>query len=194
MSEKRKVIVLVVLLAIAGVVWMFVWNKQSNDSQQVFALDGKLLAVENPQIRWDELTRAQATEYKTNGRNPFSMIKPPTQQEMKSQQAIVTAAAPKPFVGPRPLPPTPPPPPAQLPANLKFFGYGTVPAGSPRRAFFTDGDDVYIVPEGDVLLGRFRILKVGNTNIEFQEISTGQRGTAPLEEAAAPTSASNGLQ
>jgi len=187
MTEKRKAIVLVVLLGIAAIVWMFVWNKQSNDSQQVFALDGKLLAVENPQVRWDELKRAQQTEYRTNGRNPFSMIKPPTQQEARSQQALVAAAAPKPFVGPRPLPPPLPPPKAELPANLKFFGYGTVPAGSPRRAFFTDGDEVYIVPEGDVLLGRFRILKVGNTNIEFQEISTGQRGSAPLEEAAAAT-------
>ena len=194
MSEKRKVIVLVVLLAVAGVVWMFVWNKQSNDSQQVFALDGKLLAVENPQIHWAELTRARETEYKTNGRNPFSMIKPaaPEGTPGKKSDPMPTVVPGAPF--PKPLPPPPPPPPAQLPANLKFFGYGTVPAGSPRRAFFTDGDDVYIVPEGDVLLGRFRILKVGNTNIEFQEISTGQRGTAPLEEAAAPTSASNGLQ
>jgi hypothetical protein len=187
LSEKRKFLALVVLLAIAGLIWTFVLNKQSNDSQQVFALDGKLLAVENPQIHWAELKRAQQTEYTTNGRNPFSMIKPPTQQEVKSQQAVVAAAAPKQFVGPKPLPPPPPPPPAQLPANLKFFGYGTVPIGSPRRAFFTDGDAVYIVPEGDLLLGRFRILKVGNTNIEFQEISTGQHGTAPLEEAAAPT-------
>jgi hypothetical protein len=186
MSEKRKIIVLVVLLAIAGIIWTFVWNKQSSDSQQVFALDAKLLAVENPQIRWDELKRAQQTEYKTNGRNPFTTIKPPTPQEVKNNKATIQETQVSHWQGPRPLAPPPPPPPAVLPANVKFFGYGTVPAGSPRRAFFTDGDDVYIVPEGDILLGRFRILKVGNTNIEFQEISTGQRGTAPLEEAAAP--------
>jgi hypothetical protein len=91
---------------------------------------------------------------------------------------------------PPPPPPLPPPPTrAQAPANLKFFGYGTIPTGSPRRAFITDGEDIFIVSEGDTLLGRYRILKVGNSNLEFQEISSGLPGTMPLEEQAAPPSA-----
>ncbi len=87
--------------------------------------------------------------------------------------------------------PQPPAAPTQafLPQNLKYFGYGTVPKGTARRAFFTDGDDVYIVTEGDTLLGRYRILKVGNANLEFQEISSGLHGTTPLEEQAASPSA-----
>jgi hypothetical protein len=44
------------------------------------------------------------------------------------------------------------------------------------------------VSEGDTLLGRYRILKVGNSNLEFQEISSGLPGTMPLEELAAPPS------
>jgi len=67
---------------------------------------------------------------------------------------------------------------------VKFFGYGTVPAGAPRRAFLSDGEQIYIVTEGETLLGRFRILKIGNANLEFEEISTGQRGIAALEEQA----------
>src|SRR5256885_9729290 len=34
----------------------------------------------------------------------------------------------------------------------KFFGFGTVPYGSARRAFFTDGEEVYVVAEGELLL------------------------------------------
>jgi hypothetical protein len=64
-----------------------------------------------------------------------------------------------------------------------------VPAGTARRAFITDGEDIYIVTEGDTLLGRYRILKVGNLDLEFQEISSGLPGKAPLEEQAAPPSA-----
>ena len=54
-----------------------------------------------------------------------------------------------------------------------------------RRAFFTDGEEVYVLGEGDVLLKRFRIIRIGNANLEFEEISTGRIGTAPLEEQAA---------
>jgi hypothetical protein len=91
---------------------------------------------------------------------------------------------------PAPVIPPPPPPPTRafLPPNLKYFGYGTVPNGTPRRAFFTDGEDEFIVSEGDTLLGRYRILKIGNSNVEFLEISSGLPGTTPLEEQAAPPS------
>jgi len=39
------------------------------------------------------------------------------------------------------------------------------------------------------LLGRYRILRVGNASLEFQEISSGLRGSTPLEEQAGSPSA-----
>ncbi|MGH9741464.1 MAG: hypothetical protein ACRD51_03850, partial [Candidatus Acidiferrum sp.] len=106
----------------------------------------------------------------------FSVIAPPTPADLKREKDLAAKT--------KNVPPPPPPPPtvATLPPNLKYFGYGTIPEGTVRRAFFTDGDDVYIVTEGDTLLGRYRILKVGNSNLEFQEISSGLHGTTPLEE------------
>jgi len=72
---------------------------------------------------------------------------------------------------------------------VKFFGYGTVPNGTARVAFFNDGDDVYIVKEGELLMNRFRILKIGNTNLDYEEVSSGLRGTAILEDQGGPPSA-----
>lgn len=181
MKERNKLAILVVLAVAAALVWKYALHNQPSPSQTTTSLESMpVLAVENPQIRWAELTRAQETEYKSNGRNPFSMIKPPSPaDEAKKREK------PKPVPVPVPVQADPPAPTvATLPPNIKFFGYGAVPAGSPRRAFFTDGDDVYVVPEGDTLLGRYRILKIGNTNLEFQEISSGLRGTAILEEPA----------
>jgi hypothetical protein len=88
-----------------------------------------------------------------------------------------------------PVQPPPPPPPA-LPANLKFFGYGTIPNGTAKRAFLSDGDQIFIVGEGDTLLGKFRVLKIGNANLDFEEIASGRRGTTSLtdEPIAAPAS------
>jgi hypothetical protein len=182
MKQSQQVILLVVLLVIAGIVWGFERNQHTPSIQTANSIQNyKVLAVENPQIRWPEVERAQKTEYKSSGRNPFSMIVPPTPAEVQKAKA---AAQPPPVA----LPP-PPPTEAKLPPNLKYFGYGTIPSGSPRRAFITDGEDVYIVTEGDTLLGRYRILKVGNVDLEFQEISSGLPGKAPLEEQAAPPSA-----
>ena len=183
MKQKQQVIVLVVLVVAAAVIWSFEWRTQTPSMQTASLIhDYRVLAVENPQIRWGELKRAQETEYKSNGRNPFSMIAAPTAEQVRQKRAAEDVQN-----LPPPTLPTPPKPTrASLPANLKYFGYGTVPNGTPRRAFFTDGEDVYVVTEGDTLLGRYRILKVGNSNLEFLEISIGLPGTAPLEVADGP--------
>jgi hypothetical protein len=180
MTQKKQIVILVVLLVIAGNIWywFFFREKAAAPAGAVsVAQNYQLLSVENPQLHKDRLESARRTEYKSNGRNIFSSIAPPPPQPPH----------------PTPLPqtpvntPPPPPPPPTLP--VKFFGYGTVPNGTIRRAFFTDGEDVYIVSEGEVLLNRFRIIKVGNASLDFEEVSSGRHGTAALEEQGATPSA-----
>jgi hypothetical protein len=121
---------------------------------------------------------AQKTEYHSLGRNPFSEVAP------AKEQAKPTKVVSREPVGPPVLPPPPPP---ALPPNMKFFGYGTIPNGTLRRAFLSDGEEVYIVGEGDTFLGRFRIVKISNANLEFEEIATGRHATVTLqEEQSAP--------
>jgi hypothetical protein len=132
-------------------------------------------SVENPQLHTDKLDRARKTEYKSTGRNIFSAIPPPpplTAEEKKKRDT--------------PPPPPPPPEPKVSPIPAKFYGYGTIPNGTIRVAFFNDGEEIYVVREGDLLMKRFRILKIGNANLEYEEVSSGLRGTAPLDEQAAP--------
>ncbi len=174
-KTQIEVGVLAASLLAAGTIWYF--HKRpvvaSGGSATSVVANYKPMGVENPQIRWGELERARSTEYKTTGRDIFSRELPPP------PVAPLRVAKPgdKDYVPP---PPPPDPPPPSLP--LKFFGYGTVPVGSGRRAFLTDGDEVYIVAEGDTLLGRFRVVKINNVNLEFEEISSGRRGSAVLEE------------
>ncbi len=88
-------------------------------------------------------------------------------------------------------PPPPPPPEKKVsPLPVKYFGYGTIPNGTARVAFFSDSDnEVIVVKEGELLMNRFRILKIGNANLDYEEVSSGLRGTAILEEQAGPPSA-----
>ena len=137
--------------------------------------------VENLTIHLPRIDVVRKTEYKGNGRDPFSLVAPPPPAQ------VVPQPGDKNYVAPTP----PPPPPLELP--VKFFGYGTVPNGTARRAFLTDGDEVYVVAEGDTLLARFRILKIGNATLDFEEISSGRQGKATLEDAGTGLGPGNGL-
>src|SRR5450755_2312816 len=180
MKQKNQLVLLGALIVIMTVVWYLNRSKPAVVAGNATAFQNyQLLAVENPQLHREKMEAAQKTEYHSLGRNPFSEIAPPPPETQVKRAAV--------HVPQGPVPPPPPPPPA-LPGNMKFFGYGTVPNGTSRRAFLSDGDDVYIVAEGDTLLGRFRIVKVTNANLEFEEITTGRRATVALaqDETAPP--------
>lgn len=179
MKNKKQLGVLSVLVVIAGLVWFnfFAGDKTSVTTDVGAATQNvPLLQVENDQLHFQNVERARKTEYKSAGRNIFSAVAPPP--------LVVKPAKPKPdSYGPKPEPAPLPPPPPVLP--VKFFGFGVVPNGTARLAFFTDGEEIYVVGEGEILLKRFRILKIGNASVEFEEISTGLDGTAPLQEQGA---------
>jgi hypothetical protein len=171
MKQKNQLALLAALVVVMIVVWYLNRSRPAVVAGNATAFQSyQLLAVENPQLHREKMEAAQKAEYHSSGRNPFSEIAPPPPEAVKKVEEHRT-------YGPVPLPPPPPP---TLPPNMKFFGYGTVPNGTSRRAFLSDGDDVYIVAEGDTLLGRYRIVKVNNANLEFEEISSGRRNTVAL--------------
>lgn len=175
MKQGKQLLILLVLVAVAAGVWYF----RTRESR-VVASNGiltvqnlKLLDMDDIGVHWDVLNRARSAEYHGSGRNPFSAEAPVARVNASKP------AASRPNIGPAPPAPAPP---VQWPANLQFFGYGTVPNSPLRRAFIRDGEDVYIFGEGDTVLGRYRIVKINNTNLEFEELSTGRRASTPLIE------------
>jgi hypothetical protein len=182
MSEKTKGAWLAGLLVVAALVWYFESRQRSIAINTSSAGPTVYipLAVENPELQRAKLEASRKTEYKSSGRDLFSEVAlPPPELARASTSQVPTG----PVVAP------PPPPPA-LPANVRFFGYGTIPNGTARRAFLTDGEDIFIVGEGDTLLGKFRVVKIGNANLDFEEIATGRRGSTTLSEDQSATPAS----
>jgi len=179
MKKKRNAeIALLVALVVAGVlVWYYYIRPPAQAARpSTVAANYKPMRVENPQIHWDRLQEAQNTEYKPSPRDIFNRDLPPP----PPKPVHVPAPGDKDYVAPPPPAPPPPPPPPQLP--LKYFGEGQAQAGAGRRAFLSDGDAVFIVAEGDIVLGRYRVVKINHTNLEFEEISSGRHGTARLED------------
>ena len=170
MSRKKQLILLGVLVAVLLVVGYLSFFRRSDAPQTAFSAteNSPLIGVENPELQGWKVKEARKTEYTTSHRNIFDATPAP------------------PPVDTSKLPPTPTVPvqaadqPPALP--VKFFGYGSVPASGQRRAFFTNGEDVYIVAEGETLLGQFRVLHIGNTSLDFEVINSGRRGSVVLED------------
>ena len=129
------------------------------------------LAIQDPTLRLDLLERVRKLEYKGTQRNIFSASLPPKPQPVP----VVQSPAPEAQVPSGP-------PPLQVP--YRFYGYKENPRTGRRMAFFTDGDNVFIVGEGDAIRNQFRVLKIGTQSCDVEEISTGRRATLQLEPSA----------
>ncbi len=175
MSRRTEIYLLGGLLIVLSAVLYFRSRPEGSGFTGVTAADTKFepLDVQEPRLHIDELQRLQKAEYTGSHRNIFVASAPPAPVQ---KQAV---AAPHPFVGP--VPP-PPPPPLQIPGE--FFGYAAQPRAGKRVAFFTNGDDVFVLAEGDTYQGRFRLVHIGNESAEFEEIGTGRHATLPLTQPA----------
>jgi ribosome-associated protein YbcJ (S4-like RNA binding protein) len=120
------------------------------------------LPVRDPRLRLDKLRAVQQVEYRGTKRNIFDYYIPPP--PIAPQPTQLAAAATQ--------------PPLQVP--LRF--YGVVEEGGGRKALLTDGEEVYVVAAGDVVLRRFRVVRIGPNAIEFEDVGDRRRAVLPLEE------------
>jgi hypothetical protein len=175
-KQQKELIALAALVAIAGSIWYFHLGRSATPNSGNSAMNYSPINAQDYIVVIKGLAKAQATEYKSAGRNIFVMTAAPVAAKLGPVKP--------PFViYSQPQPPAPPPPP-ELP--LVFFGYGMLPAGGARQAFLKEptGDaPVLIVSEGDVVLNHYRILHIGNDKIEFEDTTTGLKGSKNLETA-----------
>lgn len=74
-------------------------------------------------------------------------------------------------VNPNPAPVRPP----AVIINLKFYGTKTDLADRKRHGFFADGDEVYLASEGDLVASRYRVIRIGDSSAEIEEVSSKTR-------------------
>lgn len=173
MSQRTQLYVLAGLVVLLVVITYFYFFRTSVPGLSgVLAADSKFepLDVQEPSLRLDQLDRLRKLEYSGSHRNIFVAGAPPLPKPGGEASADA-----RPFIGPK-LPP--PPPPLQIPAE--FFGYASQPASGKRVAFFTSGDDVLVVAEGDKFLNTFRLIHIGNESADVEEISSGRHATVQL--------------
>jgi hypothetical protein len=176
-KQQKELIALAVLVLIASSIWYLHVGRSATPNLGNSGINYSPINAQDYIVIINGLAKAQATEYKSAGRNIFVMTAAPV------EAAKLGPVKPRFVVYNQPQPPAPPPPP-ELP--LVFFGYGMLPAGGARQAFLKEptGDaPVLIVSEGDVVLNHYRILHIGNDKIEFEDTATGLKGSKNLETA-----------
>jgi len=123
----------------------------------------------DPSLRKDWLKASEDTKYEGNGRNIFL-----AQAEIPKPQGPGVTDAMK--NAPPPGPPPPPPPP---PINLKFYGFASKP-GEPKKVFLSEGEDVFIAGEGEIVDRRYKVLHISPTSVEIEDMLSNNRQSIPL--------------
>ncbi len=172
MSERAKVVLLALLgVVLAAVVfYMYVGGTSlavgagSSDSDAYQPID-----VENPALHLDRIERLRKLDYKPTGRDIFSAELPPPPRKPEAPRALPPA-------GPN-LPPEPPP----FSPPFKYYGYSEDVVTKKRSGFFTNGEEVFIAAEGDLVQAKYRIVSVTPGTAEIEEVSTGRHAKLTMD-------------
>jgi hypothetical protein len=190
-QDRNKLIVAIVLMVLAlGLMGRWLFSSESSSSAGATATpppavpstpvprrargagakrsDAETRSLD-PTLRYDWLKASEDTEYKGSGRNIF-------RAEVVVSKPILPRA-PKPVVNN--TPPQPPPPP---PIELKFFGFASKP-GEPKRVFLSQGEDVFVAGEGDIVDRRYKILRISPTSVEVEDVLNNHRQEIQLTQA-----------
>ncbi len=176
--ERRRPILLatlvIVLAGVAYVMWPRTSAAPSSSSNAPAAVAAQARATTPvsgvPDVRLDVL-EAERPQPVAGTRNPFRFKpKPPPPPPAETRSGAPAAAAPGPPPGPPPLPPIP----------LKVIGIVETPEHR-KIAVLNDGRGTPIYgSEGQVVLGQFRILRIGVESIEMSYLDGRGRQTIRL--------------
>jgi hypothetical protein len=122
----------------------------------------------DPSLRYDWLKASEDTKYEGNGRNIFLA-------QAEIPQPVAPAQTPDEIRRAQGPPPPPPPP----PINLKFFGFASKP-GEGKKVFLSEGEDVFIAAEGDVVNRHYKVLRISPTSVEIEDVLNNNRQSIPL--------------
>lgn len=179
----RRQVVLLALLAVVSSAWLWVTfgrgpaetpTRPSNSAGQAPGAAAPEMPVID--LRLDRLEQARGALPEV-GRNPFRF------RPVAAPPAPPRSAGPAPGQGPRPPEFTPPPPPSgpppPPPIPLKFFGLLLL-RGERVAAFSDSRGNTFHGKEGDIIEGRYRVLRIGTDSVDVAYLDGRGRQTIRL--------------
>ena len=147
-------------------------SRRTSSPSRDGTLSQQQLAALDPTLRVDLLERSKHVKYAGESRNIFQFYTPPP------PSAPATAPRIESSVPARPSPSAPQP----LDIPLKFYGVASRPGTSHKKAFLTDGEDIFIGEEGDLIAKRYKIIQIRMNSIEMEDSRDKRRQQLPLIE------------
>ena len=184
-ENRKQVIALAVLAAIAVAIMGYeFWPSSSTAAPTTGqttataakpgmrrSASGKMVPVGEPRLDptldLKLLSQSEEIKYAGNGRNIFVVGSVPIEKP-KANGTDKQA-------GLRLPPPIQPPP----PITLKFFGFANRP-GETKKVFLSQGEDVFIAAEGDIVDRRYRVLHISPTAVDVEDVINNNRQSLPL--------------
>jgi hypothetical protein len=178
-KTKQRIAIALCVVAVLTVAWTLM---QSGEPKPVAApvtaassekAKGAVISESlDPRLRLDLLANSENVQYEGKGTNIF---------RAGEEQVVIPRPKVPPMVpkgvdgGGAPAVYTPPPPP---PINLKYFGISSGKGEKPR-AFLSQGDDVWIAHEGDVVNRHYKIVRISPTAVEVEDLLNNNRQSIP---------------
>jgi hypothetical protein len=134
---------------------------------------GKMVPVVEPRLDptldLNLLSQSEEIKYAGNGRNIFvagsvAVIDRPKGNGTTDRKVAVY---------------TPPAIPQPPPITLKFFGFANRP-GETKKVFLSQGEDVFVAAEGDIVDRRYRVLHISPTAVDVEDVLNNNRQSLPL--------------
>jgi hypothetical protein len=125
----------------------------------------------DPTLRLHFLHAVESINYGGSGRNIF-VEQPDAPPIPVPTQSVVTDPGP-------PVPQGPPPPP---PITLKFFGFANK-TGESKKVFLSEGDDVFIAAEGDIVNRRYKVVHISPNAVEIEDVLYNHTQSIPLTQS-----------
>jgi hypothetical protein len=109
----------------------------------------------DPMLHYAQLQLTENQRYEGSGRNIFRV-------DTESKTRRISPP-------PEPIPPTPRVQPAPQQIRLKLFGFASI-FNSPRKAFLIEGDDIFVVTEGEIVNRRYRIFRINSDSVQVEDL------------------------
>jgi hypothetical protein len=142
-------------------------------------------ATIDPELRLDLLAKVQEVKLDGGARNLFQFGAPPV-KAVKLEGPETFLAMGKPFVYPQPdKKPEDPKPVAEAPPppiTLKYYGLATKRIDGKKTAFFLDGEEIILAPEGYTVKKKYRVVRIGINSVLMEDTESKRQQSLPLAE------------
>lgn len=176
-KAKVRVAIVLCIVALLTVAWTLMPRGEPSAASAVATTPEKAkgaLVSESldPRLRLDLLANSEKVQYEGKGTNifragvepveiPKAKISPLIRQQQEAARIAAASAPP-------PLPPI----------NLKYFGI-TSSKGEKSKVFLSEGDNIWVAREGDVVNRHYKIVRISPTFVEVEDLLNNNRQSIP---------------